>query len=75
MVKELGHMTGQVGRRVWESWSCSEKAKGDLITVFSYLMGRYRENKARHVSVVHNDRARDTKHELEHRKFAFFDLL
>jgi len=43
MVNELGHVTGQVRSRDWEEWGWSQKAKGDLIMVFSYLMGRYRE--------------------------------
>lgn len=38
-------------------------------------MGSYRENKVRRFSEVHRDKARDTKHELEQRKFSLFDHL
>lgn len=40
MVKELRHTTGQVRRGDWEIWVCSEEAKGDLIAVFGYLIGK-----------------------------------
>lgn len=47
------------------------RLRGDIIAVYSNLMGGYREQGARLFLKVHRDRARDNKHKLEHGKFHY----
>ena len=47
------------------------RLRGDLIAVYSNLMGGYREDGARLFLKVHRDRARDNRHKLEHGEFQY----
>lgn len=46
-----------------------EKAQGDLLNVFIYLMGKSEEDRARLFSVVSSDRTRGNEHEMREGNF------
>lgn len=43
--------------------------RGDLVTLFQYPKGRYKEDVPRLFSVVPTGRTRGNRHKLEHRNF------
>jgi len=46
-----------------------QKFSGDLVAVYNYMVGGFREDKARLFSKVHNSRTSGNKPKLEHGKF------
>jgi len=66
-VKGLEHPTYKAGR-AGTAQPGEDKAEGDLISVYIYMKGGYKEHRARLFSVVSSDKARSNGHKLKHQK-------